>query len=84
MELAANTGQADRSSVWGSGLLSTITGLGDTAARIIGSVRGTGQTAAQTPAPVVGRATVGGTPSWLPWAIGGGLLLVVAVLFMRK
>lgn len=84
MELVANTGQADRSSVWGSGLLSTITGLGDTAARIIGSVRGTGQTAAQTPAPAARPTTTSGSPAWLPWAIGGGLLLVVAVLFMRK
>lgn len=93
-EAIANTGQADPTSIWGSGLLNTLETVGGVAANIISATRGNQpaqkqQTLAAVPAQAAAAATpqtsaTGGNIPWVPIGIGGAALLVVLLLVSRK
>lgn len=70
----ANTGKQDSGGVWGSGLLSWATGLGNIATNVVNATKNPPKPVTQTPA-------VAGTTNWKPILIGAGVLLLVGVVF---
>lgn len=82
MDLSSNTGYS------GGGIYDVLGGLGalaNTGAQVYGTITGTHPPQTTGPAPAAPAPT---TPAWqkyLPWAIGGVvLLLVVGLVFRRK
>jgi hypothetical protein len=84
LDMQSDTGQNDPNSIWGSGnLLSTLGKLAGTAGDVYS--RFTGKTPAAAPPPTAAPAT--STSSWqkyLPWAIGGVVVLVVVALVFKR
>jgi hypothetical protein len=78
MELQANTGQADASSIFGSGLLNTVSGLGNTAANILTAVKTKGKSS--TVQPTAPQAAQSPMPVWAKWAIVGGVVLLIGLV----
>ena len=83
--LQANTGQNDNNSVWGSGLLDTVGAWGNTAGTLYNTFTNNGA------APATPTATASPTPAassgfskYLPWVIGGVVLLVVLGIVFKK
>ncbi len=69
------TGSNDTSSPWLSGLVKDVTGLGGTAAGILGALRGTAKPTATTASKL---------PTWLlPVAIAGVVVLILLMLVKK-
>lgn len=88
MDLVANTGQNDDNSVWGSGLLDTIGKLTNTGLEVYGAVSGKTAATPSTPtaagAPSAPASSGSSWGSYLPWVLGGVVLLVVVLFVVRK
>lgn len=86
MTLESDTGKNDNNSVWGSGLLQTIKGWTDVGAGVYNTVTGRNQKPAAA-APAVLTAQPAQQPTWtkyLPWVIGGVVVLVILALVVKK
>ena len=85
-DLTASTGAGDDSSVFGSGLLSTLDTLGkvgQTGAGLYTSLPGKAAPAGTAAAPAAAASTSTWT-KYLPWIIGGVVLLVVLGFVFRR
>lgn len=89
--LPANTGQTDPNSVWSSGLLSTLEQLANTTnavAQAVGAAKGKDkadkQTAPPAPAPVNPTPTAPAIPTTWLYIGGGGLVLVVLLMLLKR
>lgn len=84
MDLTASTGKADSSGVWGSGLLTWATGLGNVATGVITALN-TGTNSKTEAAKAASQPTPTGPSGskWIYWALGGAVLVAV-VYFMRR
>lgn len=81
-DLVSSTGQNDPDSVWGSGLLNTVEGWGRAAGEIFSSFTGKDN---RDKKPDANKAA---TPpavwqKYLPWAIGGLVLVLILALVLR-
>jgi len=77
--MQSNTGQNDASSVWGSGLLSTVEKAAGVAANVASALKGSKKTAS--------AQTATATPGWqtyLPWILGGLAGVAVLVFLFKK
>ncbi len=85
--LTANTGQNDPNSVWGSGLLTDISGLATLGAGVYSTIAGKTGTPTQPPstAPTSSqRLSVGSSwTQYLPW-IGGAVILLIVIGFVFR
>ena len=89
--LPANTGQNDPNSVWSSGLLSTLEQLATTTnavAQAVGAAKGKDKAdkavaPPATAAPVAPAASPAIPTTWL-YLGGGGLVLVVLLMLMKR
>lgn len=77
----ANTGQNDAGSVWGTGWLQPVVGLGNTAANIISALRGNNNTAA-TPSASQVAAQTAQQQNTMKLIVWGGLALAGVVLLV--
>ena len=97
LTLDSSTGANDSSSIWGAGLLDRIPELATSAATIYGAINRPGSPAAvQAASPVAGAQSApppasgispkatSALPSWLPWALGIGAVVLAVVVFWRK
>jgi len=75
INVGGNSGRNDPNSVWGSGLVTDISALGNTSANIFRAING-------QPQPT--KKASSSTPSWLPLALIGGLLLVAMIVLGRR
>jgi hypothetical protein len=82
MAVTGNTGKNDSSSIWGSGLLSSLGTLGNTAGNIIGALNG--KSPATTAKPGTATTTTSSMSKYLPWAIGGIVVVVLMVVLLRR